>query len=104
MGRFNPILFDCPLPQSYYYNGTDSFGIDGFQTHIKAVFSSVPRRTFLMAIMVTLYSFLALVSIIDIMVKLFSEESKIVEEFISNLPMENFKVHRDYLILLQVFY
>ena len=55
-----------------------------------------------MTIMVALYALLAIVSFVDFLVKLCSEDSKTVNEFLSNLPIENIKVHRDYLVLLQV--
>lgn len=102
VSRFNPIIFDCPLPQSYLYNGTDSYGVQGVQSHIKAVYSSVPRRTFLMAIMVVLYSVLTLVSIIDSLVRIYSEEAKTINEFLSNLPMVDVQLHSDYLVLVEV--
>jgi len=102
VSRFNPIIFNCPLPQSYYYDGTDSYGVEGEQSHIKAVFSSVPRRTFLMAILVALYSLLALVSIIDSLVRVCSEEAKTMSQFLSNLPMADIQLNKDYLVLVEV--
>jgi len=102
VSRFNPIIFDCPLPQSYFYDGTDSYGVVGEQSHIKAVFSSVPGRTFLMAIMVALYFLLALVSIIDSLVSLCSEEAKTINDFLSNLPMADIQLDRNYLVYVEV--
>ena len=55
-----------------------------------------------MAIMVALYSLLALVSIIDILVSLCSEEAKTVNDFLSNLPMADIQLDRNYLVFVEV--